>query len=241
MVFDTFTYFNEEKVLELRLNILDKVVDKFVIVESTRTFAGKDKPLNFNINKFEKFKDKIIYIISDDMPMNCDAWGREDHQRNAIIRGLGGAQDSDTIVLSDVDEIWNPDAIVTVEAGKYYRYEQTSHYFFFNTKNDGLWKYGPVVCKYGDFTRHQPCKIRHQKDCHVITNGGWHFSYIGGEDRVKLKIESFSHQELNNDAGKNLWLDKMRRIETTSVLDETFPKYLRDNIEDFRELTRDLA
>ena len=69
-VFDTFTYFNENMILDIRLNELNAFVDKFVIVESTFTHSGEAKKLNFRIENFKKFSDKIIYVIIDDVPDN---------------------------------------------------------------------------------------------------------------------------------------------------------------------------
>ena len=69
-IFDCFMYFDEDLLLDLRLNILDKFVDKFVIVESNLTHTGKLKEFKFDINKFPKFKDKIIYIPLEQQPKN---------------------------------------------------------------------------------------------------------------------------------------------------------------------------
>ena len=66
---DCFMYFDEDLILDIRLNTLDDKVDKFVVVEATKNHAGKDKKLNFKIENFSKFKDKIIYIVVDDMPV----------------------------------------------------------------------------------------------------------------------------------------------------------------------------
>ena len=71
-IFDCFMYFDEEIVLDLRLNILDKYVDYFVIVESIFTHRGDKRDLKFNLKKFEKFKDKIIYLVYDEHPKNIE-------------------------------------------------------------------------------------------------------------------------------------------------------------------------
>ena len=114
MIYDCFIFFNEIDLLDLRLNELDSVVDKFVIVESTETFSKKKKTLFFNENKerFSKFKDKIIHIIVDDSPeltkTSSDPGGRwniEHFQRNCIERGLVDCKPEDIILVSDVDEI----------------------------------------------------------------------------------------------------------------------------------------
>ena len=68
-IIDCFMYFDEDLVLDLRLNILNSIVDKFVIVESKIDHAGNHKKLNFNINNFTKFKDKIEYFVLEELPV----------------------------------------------------------------------------------------------------------------------------------------------------------------------------
>ena len=82
-IFDCFMYFDEEQVLDLRLNILHKDVDFFVIVEGTKTWQNNPKQLRFNIQKFQRFKNKIIYIPITDMPGGEDPYLRENYQRNS--------------------------------------------------------------------------------------------------------------------------------------------------------------
>ena len=124
-IFDCFMYFDEEIILDLRLNILDKYVDYFVIVESLFTHKGDKRELQFDLKKFERFKDKIIYLIYDKLPKNLEkvmdednkgeksrkyilnAAYRENGQRNFISRGLENAKEDDLILISDVDEIPN--------------------------------------------------------------------------------------------------------------------------------------
>ena len=116
-------FFDEEMLLDLRLNILDKFVDKFVIVESSYTHSGKEKKLIFDIKKYSKFKEKINYIVLKDRPVgieeinNNDSEGeisrkeilnalkRENLQRDTIFNGLKDADKNDWIIISDLDEI----------------------------------------------------------------------------------------------------------------------------------------
>ena len=122
-IFDCFMYFDEEQVLDLRLNILHKDVDYFVIVESTYNHKGEKRRLLFNKKKFLKFKDKIIYLIYDKTPESVwpvneedtdelknhkyimNPLYRENAQRNFISEGLKIANKDDLILVSDVDEI----------------------------------------------------------------------------------------------------------------------------------------
>lgn len=122
MIYDCFTFFNELDLLEIRLNILDDVVDKFVLVEGNKTHTGADKEFVFEENKqrFEKFLEKIIYIKVDDFP-NLDEsesdqfgnkWLFENFQRNAIMRGLTDCKDDDVIIIADLDEIPKPEKVI---------------------------------------------------------------------------------------------------------------------------------
>ena len=122
MIYDCFTFFNELDLLEIRLNVLNDVVDKFVLVEATTTFSGTPKPLYFNENKkrFDKFASKIIHVIINDTPIQPktiigEYWSWEFFQRNAIVRGLVNCKETDTILISDLDEIPNPNQIKDFE------------------------------------------------------------------------------------------------------------------------------
>ena len=123
-IYDCFIFFDEEVLLDLRLNILDRHVDKFVIVESKFSHSGEKRNPIFDINKYKKFKEKIIYILLEDQPKNLleilgdsdpkkkskiidNANLREFYQRNAITKGLVDASNEDLIIISDVDEIPN--------------------------------------------------------------------------------------------------------------------------------------
>ena len=122
-IFDCTLYYDEDLILETRLNILDKFVDKFVICESTFTHSGKEKKLNFDIKKFSSFKNKIIYLVNDTEPqgilydqnnkekleyMRPNAMKRIANQREFLLNGLNEANNNDIILYSDNDEIPNP-------------------------------------------------------------------------------------------------------------------------------------
>ena len=124
-IYDCFMYFDEDLLLDLRLNSLDKYVKKFIITEATYTHNGSKKKLNFNINNFKKFKDKITYIIVDKQPENIlelspedtkdkrgeklilNGMARDYFQRECLLKGLDEALGEDLILVSDLDEIPN--------------------------------------------------------------------------------------------------------------------------------------
>lgn len=120
MTYDCFSFYNELDLLEIRLNVLKDVVDKFVLAEATLTHTGQPKPLYYEENKsrFAEFADKIIHIVVDDFPeppvgytLRQASWMRENWQRNALSRGLIEAKPDDLILISDVDEIPSPEAV----------------------------------------------------------------------------------------------------------------------------------
>ena len=124
-IYDCFMYFDEDLLLDIRLNYLNKFVKKFVITEANYTHNGNKKKLNFDVNKFRKFKDKIIYIVVDKEPKNIiklsrgeneekrgeklilNGMARDYYQRECIQKGLNQALEDDIILISDLDEIPN--------------------------------------------------------------------------------------------------------------------------------------
>jgi len=159
-------YFDEEVVLEVRLNTLDKFVDYFVIVESRFTHKGTRRDLKFNPKKFEKFKDKIIYLIYEQESLEIEkvnpddnegeksrkyilnAIHRENGQRNYIEKGLVHAKENDTILISDVDEIPN---LLDIDFNKIREkiilFRQDMFYYKFNLYLPNLIWTGTKGCK----------------------------------------------------------------------------------------------
>jgi len=165
-IFDCFMYFDEEVVLDVRLNTLDKYVDYFVIVESSFTHKGDNKNLMFNHNKFEKFKNKIIYLVYDKQPKGIEAVNendsedeksrkyilnaalRENGQRNFIQNGLNKAENNDIILISDVDEIPNLSEVnFNNISEKIIMFHQDMFYYKFDLKIPNLLWTGTKGCR----------------------------------------------------------------------------------------------
>ena len=165
-IFDCFMFYDEEVVLDIRLNSLKNFVDCFVIVESKFYHNGKKRDLKFDINKYPKFKDKIIYIVQDEEPLNLEtvkkeddeglksykfifnAHKRENFQRNLISKGLDKANEDDLIMISDVDEIPNlKDLNVARVNNKIVIFEQNIFYYKLNRYLEGFTWHGTKACK----------------------------------------------------------------------------------------------
>ena len=228
-IFDCFMYFDEEIVLEVRLNMLNKYVDYFVIVESTYNHRGDKRRLLFNINKFEKFKNKIIYLIYDENPQNIEkvlendnpseiskkyilnAAKRENGQRNYIFNALEKANNDDLILISDVDEIPNLEALdIDKIDKKIILFKQEMFYYKFNLKLPNLIWTGTKACKKKNLVSPQWLRnIKDRKypfyrldtlfsntkfiDVKIISNGGWHFSNIKTASEIEHKLKSYLH------------------------------------------------
>ena len=130
MIYDCFSYWDEDLLLDLRLNILNDYVDFFVIVEGNKTWQNNFKKFRFDLDKFKKFKEKIIYIQVKDMPDGTNPWVRENFQRNCIGRGLKEAKNDDLVIISDLDEIPNPEKILKFELNKRYAVFRQNHYYY---------------------------------------------------------------------------------------------------------------
>lgn len=205
---DGFVFYNELGLLKYRLDTLYDIVDNFILVESTKTFSGNSKELFYEKNKhlYEKYQDKIIHIIVDDMPTTNNAWDREAHQRNSISRGFQNLQDEDLILISDVDEIPNPELLNKLKITglhSLHSFRQDMYYYNLNMFIDPNWT--KTKCFPFSFYKNvsnNVDKIRYM-NAPILNNGGWHLSYFGDSKFISNKIKNFSHQEYNSDQYTN--------------------------------------
>ena len=120
-IYDCVTFFNENLQVNLRFNILDKYVDKFVICESKFDHKGNSKKLNFRIEEFNEFKHKIIYLVLENkFPDISSPWKTQAYQREFLLNNLKEASPEDYIFFSDPDEIPKPEILVNFELKKKY-------------------------------------------------------------------------------------------------------------------------
>ena len=162
-IFDCTTFFDEKMMMDIRFNVLNKFVTKFIVVESIYSHSGKKKKLNFNINDYPKFKDKINYIIIDKEPDNIDKENKSSEKKiskrmNSIKRieqsyeymskGLGEINDDDLVMISDNDEIPNLESVdINKINNNFLVFEQLFFYYKFNLLYDKLLWPGTKACK----------------------------------------------------------------------------------------------
>ena len=202
-IFDCIIYLDENFLLELRFNILNDVIDYFVVVESNKTWQGNKKKFNFNIERFKKFTKKIIYVKVEDMPDGRNPWLRENFQRNCILRGIINSSDDDLILISDADEIPDPEKIKKFDTKrKYGVFEQKHYYYKLNLLNvtNPIWR-GSKACikKYLKSPQWlRQLKIKKRPWWRVdkinlkysIENGGWHFCNLKTPKKLLYKYKN---------------------------------------------------
>jgi beta-1,4-mannosyl-glycoprotein beta-1,4-N-acetylglucosaminyltransferase len=298
-IYDGFLFYNELDLLEIRLNVLNDVVDHFILIESSVTHSGQPKSFIFDENKekFAEFLPKIIHIKITDTPDDflnipnispnsfdnkCvyDIWqyisktktfdrstqphyGRDFYQKECIKRGMINAKDEDILIFSDIDEIPNPEIVLRLdefyENDELYTFNQNMYCYYFNLLRKShinnsynnheithIWK-GSRMGNWGNIKNNSINEIRAQ-DNNDIMDGGWHFSYMGGLERVKQKIEASSAIEWNNNNVINN-LEKNLKEEKDVIfrgdylikvdIDETYPQYFLDNLKKFKYLIKE--
>ena len=245
-IIDCFNYFDEDLMLEIRLNTLFDYVDRFVICEATLDHAGNKKKLNFNINKFKKYENKIKYIVIEDLPKVVKkfkkhwhtAHARDQFQRNALIRGISDCDRNDLIMISDLDEIPNPLKIKDFSSNdRFACFSQKNFLSKFNLLNQTvpIW-YGTRICRKKDLKSPQwlrEIKIKERpfykffkpKFDKIIHDGGWHFSSVKSPEDIRKKFNSYAEQQMNDENFKNV--DKIKeRIEQKKDLFDRNYKYI---------------
>ena len=203
MIYDCFSYLDEDLLLDLRLNILNNFVDFFVIVEGNKTWQNNSKKFKFDINKYSKFKNKIKYIKVEDLPEGEDPYKRENYQRNSILRGLSNADDEDIIMISDLDEIPNPKVLTNFKKEmKYAAFKQKHFYYKFNLQSNNYpYWYGTRICikkflkspqwlRDLKFKKRPFWRIDKLRLNNIIDEGGWHFCNLKKPDLLLYKYQN---------------------------------------------------
>lgn len=261
-------FFNELDLLEIRLHELCNVVDTFVLVEATKTHTGKGKPLYYweNKDRFWQFQDKILYICVENMPITKaeieatltsqdrqwieskyqaeDNWVRERFQRNAMMRELQYADPEDIIIISDADEIVRAsifDNLQLCEGSN--AVEQTLNTYYINWQCTNMPWWGSKIIRRKFLDHATPSEVRfHTPACKYIYNGGWHFGFLGGTEKIQRKLAAYAHQEFNTPETFQAMEGRLRaKVDAIGrqyqykivPIDEHFPKYLRDNLDKF--------
>ena len=236
MIVDCFTFFDELDLLELRLEILEAVVDRFVLCEAPFTFRGAPKPLVFaaNAERFARWRDRIVALVYP-QPADTNPWRNEWGQRDYLIAGLADCAAADLVLLGDCDEIPDPANVARRPApGRILAHRQRYSAGYVNRVVDEPW-IGTRSIAYGDITRYRTLsEVRKQPlEALEFVDGGWHFTSLGGAAAQAKKFRSASHAEVDLP-----YFYDLRKLEVTFgaeaggrriPLDASFPAPLRSD------------
>jgi beta-1,4-mannosyl-glycoprotein beta-1,4-N-acetylglucosaminyltransferase len=255
--YDIFTFNNELDLLEIRLNILNKYVDYFVIVEATETFSGIPKPLYYQLNKdrFKEFEDKIIHYVITDTPQSFDdkdcnqealmlacnsdnvtrehlCWLKEFYQKELIKNALVGLNDEDICYFSDLDEIWNYNLDFVIEDRIYKPMVNWCYINYLNVRTNENWTYftGPIVTKYKNVKNECLNHLRTPRkntNVYVYIENGGW--HFNAIGGIQKKIDAFKHPVYTN--GYMLSREHGSRIDENDL-----PDYLKENKEKYKTL-----
>jgi beta-1,4-mannosyl-glycoprotein beta-1,4-N-acetylglucosaminyltransferase len=251
MRIECFPFFNELDLLEIRLEITSNYIDYWVISESRKTFSGKEKPLYLRENldsRFSKYKDRIRIVEYD---CGGSPWHNEFESRNSLGRYvLSNFNSDDIVILSDCDEI--PDyRKITFNEELPAIIETKGYYYYLNCKQNMDFRIVSMfkvdVLREIETYRMRACAG--MQKC-IIEDAGWHWSFLGGADRIKDKIDAYAHQDMNDPSiinnhtiQKNVddFKDIFGREEFKYFLveiDSSFPEYIINNKEKYQHLIK---
>ncbi len=268
-IYDVFTFFNELDLLEIRLNILNSYVDYFVIVEATETFSGKPKTLYFEENKerFKKWLPKIKHYVIKDTPKNendknCDQnilklakespnvpkgvlhWLKEFYQKESIKKALIGLNDDDFCFISDVDEIWNPNILIDYSRDDVFRLRQMVYAYYMDNHSSEMW-FGTIATKYKNIKNSVLNHLRTENQTRytLLSKGGWHFTSLGGAQKIIEKIEAtyskddYDTEEIKDNVERRIKNkeDYLGRNMKFWKYEEGLPEYIKENKNKYRK------
>jgi len=247
-VYDCIIFNDELDLLELRLNVLNDVVDFFVLVEGELSWQSNEKVLMFETNekRFEKFKNRIITVTVPKSSFVSNPWINERNAFDATLKGLVDAENGDIIMVSCCDEIPNPECVKKLKDFDiigHTHLQQKMYYYYINTVFNhwgSIYWNGTMVTKYENLLKAGNVydMATQQRSPTPIPNGGWHFSSSGGVERLYNKLQSYSHTEYKNiskDAIKERIYNLKDTFDRENVKfhslepEENWPTYIRDN------------
>lgn len=251
------TFFNELELLPLKLEELWDVVDVFILCEADVTFSGMPKERHYwnNRNWFAKYQSKIHYI-SPQMPTGRDPWIRERFQRDVLASAaLDLSSDAgDIFINSDMDEIVSAASVKRWLNGET-KWKPTSlnmklyYYWLNNLATNYPWAGGKIMTVEDIPVESTLSDLRYDVSLPVMEDGGWHFSFLGGVQRIKQKVASYAHNDLYGyvvdtpdlqatvEAGRD-WFTARNLTFQFVEIDETYPKHIIENLSAWKDFIK---
>ena len=243
---------NEIETLDLRINILNCVVDQFYVVEADKTHQGDYKEC------LRSYSDDRVEVVTIQFPEGLDDWGRENYQRQFKV-DLGAFHDDDIVLISDLDEVPDPKKLFLLrdeiwDPEFFYAFEQLMHQYYLNNVNTTEPWSGTRALSVEHYKAIDLQTLRGEWGINnyrpiIIQNGGWHWSFLGGVQAIHTKIGSYAHKEFNNDyilnniqnnINNNIDVFGRNNVLETVPVDERYPEYIRDNQDKLQHLIKSI-
>lgn len=188
-------------------------------------------------------------LASDNVSPTAPSFLRDFYEKECVKKALVGLKDDDICYVSDLDEIWNPELLIDYSKDDVFKLRQVGYVYYLNnrsTQEDWSGWTGTIATKYKNIKdaclNHLRTHRKMESKYIFLRNGGWHFTFQGGAERVKSKIESYSHQELNTEKLKSQIGDIVRRNKDLrgrsfkfKVDERSLPEYILKNREKYKQ------
>ena len=256
-IYDCVTFFHFILQKDLRFNILNEVIDKFIVCESRYDHRGREKKINFSKEKYPLISSKIEHVIIENkFPKKNTPWQNQSLQREYIFEGITDASNNDLIMFSDPDEIPNPEKLKDLNMKKkfgiFFQNMYTYKLNLFN-KYESPWE-GTRICKKKDLKsidwlrnkilyknlKYGFWRFDKEKNIQIIKDGGWHFNYLLKPKEISKKFKSlaetswdkeeyFNEDNIKKKISQKKDLFNRGHIFDKVEIDSSYPKYLQEN------------
>jgi hypothetical protein len=228
MIVDCFPFFDELDLIEIRFEELAGVVDRFVVAESPVSHLGLPKPLYFrdNASRFRRFAGKVEHLVVEP-PQTDDQWVREGFQRDALKRAVKDLPPNALVFISDADEIFRPSAMLDAASRARFAFLEMDLYLCFMNLRRKQPKWLKAFCAPAQdilvmdlslprWKEHAYLQEKNLPEDSIVTNAGWHFSWLPGVEGVVKKLQITPHTEMRP------WLERLDEIKASLAKGETF-------------------
>lgn len=201
-----YTFSGKKKGFNFEANIkkFSRFLDKIVYIKNSNSDVTNSIQLVASeSNSVRRGALTDIVEVYDTMRHNWGCmphWSRDFLHREFVRFGLTDCHSDDLIIFGDLDEIPSENALLKARSGgpdQIFCCEQDMYYYTMNLKVDEPWR-GTRITRWKNINRKSLNALR--TDFHnqiIIENGGWHFSFFGGEEKIRAKIQDYGHQEFN--------------------------------------------
>lgn len=255
MIWDCFMFINEHELAEIRFKHMKDYVDRFVVVEGSRTHSGRPRDFGFDPKAYPDVADRIVYIQAV-LPDDASRWLIENVQRDLILQGLSGASPDDIALVSDCDEMPSHAALEKLKgAALPLAFQMQTCGWYVNMVDPAVPWVGTVATTVDQIRSLTPQHFRRQRFGYPkIHGGGFHFTFMGGLEKVAYKIGAFAHAEFDTDENKDVAILAARRDRCIDPMgtgkfngreldlaDPDFPPYLKENKNKYPEFFKTWA